>query len=212
MVKVVEAVWLSDRVATISDRVLVLDARSRDEFNSRFISGAVHICCTGVILRRLKNGSLRIESLLNCDEDKEKYERAKISESVSVIVCDNDTQSIDQLSADSTAALLLRKISRECKFIGFLAGGYSQFQRICSHHCVMSTNDSLLKKRPSSLVLQLSTHSLTMQWTSLRSHFGSGVALPPTAPDRLLLLPVPQHTQSADNTGERRHSFRDTLL
>jgi len=163
MVKIVDAVWLSNRVATTSDRVLVLDARSLEEFNSGFISGAVHICCTGVILRRLKNGSLRIESLLNCDEDKEKYERAKVSESVSVIVCDNSTQSIDQLSADSTAALLLRKVSRECKFVGFLAGGYSEFQRICSHHCVQSTNDSLLKKRPSSLVLQLSTLSLTAQ-------------------------------------------------
>ena len=162
MVNTVDAVWLSKRVA-FSDQVLVLDARSLDEFNSGFISGAIHIFCTGVIQRRLKNGSLRIESLLNLEEDKQKYERAKISDNVCVVVCDADTQNVDRLSADSTAALLLKRIAGECKFAAFLAGGYSAFERVCSHHCVLpdSAKDGQLKKRPSSLVLQLSTLSLT---------------------------------------------------
>lgn len=164
MVKTVDATWLSQRVSSSSDDVLVLDTRTAEQFNSGYINGAVHICCAGVILRRLRKGNLCIEALLNCSEDKDKYERAKVSENVCVVVCDHSTSSAEQLPTDSIAALLLKKLSRECKFTGFLAGGYVEFHRLFANRCVVpnSPEDSLLKKRPSSLVLQLTNLQLSV--------------------------------------------------
>ncbi len=173
MVKEVYANWLSARVASNGDQVLVLDTRSADQFNCGYIRGAVHICCSGVILRRLRKGNLCIESLLNCDEDKQKYERAKRSEKVCVVVCDSCTPSADRLSPDSIAALLLKKVSRECKFAGFLAGGYTEFSRSYPSVCVMadlnSRGTSLLQKRPSSLLLQLTNLQLNVEQSAYAS-------------------------------------------
>ena len=168
MVVTVDSMWLSERIASCSDQVLVLDARTTEQFSAGCISSAVHICCSGMILRRLRKGNLCIESLLNTVEDKQKYERAKSSEQVSVIVCDQCTSSADQLSTDSVAALLLKKVARECRFTGFLAGGYSEFHRQYPNVCELpnSFEDSILKKRPSSLVLQISNMQLNVQ-TSL---------------------------------------------
>lgn len=174
MVREVHANWLSTRVTSNGDHVLVLDTRTAEEFNSGYIRGAVHICCAGMILRRLRKGNLCIESLLNTGEDKEKYERAKSSDKVCVVVCDSGTPSVDRLAADSIAALLVRKVSKDCKFAGFLAGGYSEFSRSYPHACVVADNTdhgttAYLQKRPSSLLLQLTNLQLMEQEPGLVS-------------------------------------------
>ena len=163
MVKEVDSKWLSQQITSRSNNVLVLDTRSAEEYLTGYISGSVHICCSGVILRRLRNGSLKIESLLNCPEDKLKYATAKESEQVSVVVCDQSTHHFSQLSTDSIAAMILKRISKDCKFVSFLSGGFEDFQMQCSELCELphSAADSLLKKRPSSLVLQLNGLALS---------------------------------------------------
>ena len=165
MVKQIEASMLAKRLEMAEDKVLVLDTRSVAQYNAGFIGGSVHICCSGVILRRLKNGSLKVGCLLNCPEDKSKYEQAQTSESVSVIVCDQNTQNVDSLSSDSIAAMLLKKVCRECKSVAFLSGGLTNFTRRYPQMCVLSQADRSdpLKKRPSSLVLQITNLSLSVQ-------------------------------------------------
>ena len=150
----------------------MLDTRSAEEYHSGYINGSVHICCSGVILRRLRNGTLRMESLLNCPEDKQKYAAAKESEQISVVVCDQRTDHASQLASDSIASMILRKISKDCKFISFLSGGFDEFQTQYSQLCELphSAAESLLKKRPSSLVLQLNGLALnTKQQTVTES-------------------------------------------
>ena len=168
MVKLIDPTWLCNKLSNSSGEVLLLDTRSLQEFNSGCISGAVHIHCSGVILRRLRKGNLCVESLLNCEEDKRKYEMAKSSEKVCVVVCDQCTTSADQLPTDSIASLLLKKVARDCKFTGFLSGGFVEFRRNFAKACVVadSTEHCLLKKRPSSLLLQLSNLQLKVQDTA----------------------------------------------
>ena len=163
MVKEVSSRWLAQRVATRSGDVLVLDTRSAEQYHSGYISGSVHICCSGMILRRLRNGSLKMESLLNCPEDKQKYAMAKESDQISVVVCDSNTEHQSQLPTDSIAFMVLKKISKDCKFISFLSGGFDEFQNQYSEFCELphSAAESLLKKRPSSLVLQLNSLALS---------------------------------------------------
>lgn len=164
MVNTVDATWLAQRVADLPQHLLVLDTRNAEDYSRGCISGSVHMSCNNMILRRLKNGSFKIESLLNVEEDKAKYAQAKASEDVSVVVCDSSSSSIENLASDSLALLLLNKISRECKHVAFLAGGYEHFFVHYSDMCDMarSTTENLLKKRPSSLVLQLNNLSLAM--------------------------------------------------
>ena len=168
MVKVVDAAWLAHRVGDYPHQILVLDTRGPEDYGRGCISGSVHMFCNGMILRRLRNGSLKIESLLNMEEDKTKYTLAKESEKISVVVCDRNSMATDSLPSDSIASLLLKKISRECKHVAFLAGGYEQFFGLYSEMCDVpqSATESLLKKRPSSLVLQLNNLSIAMKSNS----------------------------------------------
>ncbi len=154
MVKCVDASWVS---LQDPQSILMLDTREVSLYNAGFVPGSVNISCTGMILRRLKSGSLKVECLLNLQDDKEKLELAKESENVRVVVCDGQTRSLDDLPADSVAALLLKRLSRDCKYVAFLSGGFEQFSQHYPQLCDLeiSRND-LLQRRPSSLVLQLS--------------------------------------------------------
>lgn len=162
MVKHVDAVWLA---SANPNQVLLIDARTAEEYANGYIQEAVNICCVGVVLRRLRNGSLKVESLLNCAEDKQKYDTAKESEGVCVVVYDQNSTSAESLSEKSIAALMLKKVSRDCKHVVFLEGGYDGFHSRFPDLCDVPTSaeDSFLKKRPSSLLLQISTMSLSVK-------------------------------------------------
>ena len=170
VVKTVDATWLAEKASEVPQQLLVLDTRNAEDYSRGCISGSVHLSCNGMILRRLKNGSLKIESLLNVQEDKAKYAQAKQSEEVGVVVCDSSSSSLENLASDSLASLLLTKISRDCKCVAFLSGGYEQFFVHYPDMCDMPQSASdLLKKRPSSLVLQLNNLSLAMNSNSNNS-------------------------------------------
>lgn len=162
MVKTVDASWLAQRVAELPQQLLVLDTRSAEDYGRGCISGSVHISCNGMILRRVKNGRLKIESLLNIEEDKAKYASAKLSDDFGIVVCDGSTNGTENLDKDSLASLLLRNISKDCSQVAFLAGGYEQFFVHYPDMCDLASKSSLLKKRPSSLVLQLNNLSIAM--------------------------------------------------
>ena len=166
MVKVIDASSLSEKLCASQD-VLVLDTRCSSDFDAGCIDGAVSVYCTGLMLRRLKKGSLPIESLLPSAEYKEMYTRAKSSENVEVIVCDKDSENTAYIADDSLEHCLLKKLTRECKKVLFLAGGYDNFSKAASEQCVCSpppspscSPDHVLTHRPSSLFLRLSNISL----------------------------------------------------
>lgn len=164
--KLVDAKWLAERFELAEDTLLILDSRSSELYNEGCIHGSVNVCCTGGIAqRRLKNGSLKIESLLHCQEDKEKYARARDSDKVCVVVLDSNSPSTEVLASDSTAALLLKKLSRDCKYVAFLSHGYDNFQNLYSDLCVLDTS-KVLQKRPSSLVLQVSNLTFNLSDSS----------------------------------------------
>ena len=160
--KHVNATWLASSNPT---QILLLDARTAEECAAGYIKEAVHICCVGVVLRRLRNGSLKIDSLLNTDEDKQKYESAKDSEDVCVVVYDQNSTNAEALSEKSIAALILKKVSRDCKHVVFLEDGFDGFHGRFPDLCDIpdSAEDSLLKKRPSSLLLQISNLSFSVK-------------------------------------------------
>ncbi len=178
MVKLVDAAWLAQRIGSFPELVLVLDARAADQYSDGYISGSVNVCNGIIFSRRLRKGTLKMESVLNIDEDKVKYIQAKESEMYTVVVCDHNSSSSDSLPSDSIAYLLLKKVSRECKHVAFLTGGYQQFCSVYSDLCDVpcstpTDNLGLLQNRPSSLVLQLNNLSITRRHTIESLSLGS---------------------------------------
>jgi protein-tyrosine phosphatase/rhodanese-related sulfurtransferase len=177
--KTVTAQWLSQQLRNSSEAVLVLDTRCVEDFNQGCIAGAVSVyCCGALILRRLKKGNVSVESLLRNQEDKDKYNRAKGSEQISVIVYDDGRSSCKDLLADSLASVLMKKLSREVKNVSFLEGGYVEFNEIYGELCTQPNTVSLPQTtRPSSLILQL--NSMTIVSDSEMSSDSEG-SNPPT--------------------------------
>ena len=181
MVKHVDPAWLA---SANPNQILLLDARTADDYAGGCIRESVHICCVGVVLRRLRNGSLKVESLLNTAEDKAKYVAAKDSEAVCVVVYDQNSSNAETLSEKSIASLMLRKVSRDCKHVVFLQGGYDGFLARFPALCDVpdSSEDSLLKRRPSSLLLQISTMSLSVKDDASESEDSSNPSSPEDEP------------------------------
>lgn len=152
---------LAKAINTESSNILILDVRDVQKFNEGSIVSAINVfCCGALILRRLKKGNTSVESLLSCEEDKQKFNTARDNETVKVVVYDQDSTDSTAVKADSLSAILLKKLSREVKNVCFLEGGYSAFSSSHSSLCVVTdsqsrSNTPMLQNRPSSLVLQL---------------------------------------------------------
>lgn len=175
---IIDGTFVAKKLAS-NGGILVIDTRASEDFASGSIKGATNVCSSALIIRRLAKGNYPIESLLN-EDDKAKYEQAKTSETVAVVVCDQSTTSVDQLTEDSVAIHLLRKISRECKFAALLSGGYAEFLKHHRHLCTVSGAKKLHSKRPSNLSLQLST--LSLDTTSSPRNIDIAAAAPPSSP------------------------------
>lgn len=173
MVKNVDITWLSQKIASQDDSVLLLDTRDCDEFNSGYIRGAVNVFVSGLAFRRLKKGNMGLDSLMCQSADKTKYEAARQSEEMFVVVYDEDSNASSALPEDGLAHVLLKKATRDCKNVAFLEGGFKAFMRqerkLCivedatatptspSKSCKLSPK---LVSRPSTLSLQLNRLSL----------------------------------------------------
>ena len=174
MVKNVEVGWLSQKIASEDDSVLLLDTRDCDEFSSGYIRGAVNVFVSGLAFRRLKKGSMGLDCLMCESTDKTKYEAARRSEEMCVVVYDEDSNASSALPEDGLAHILLKKVTRDCKNVAFLEGGFKAFMRQERKLCIVEDAPATaptspckptkcapkLVSRPSSLSLQLKRLSL----------------------------------------------------
>lgn len=175
MVKNVDIAWLSQKITSQDDSVLLLDTRDCDEFNSGYIRGAVNVFVSGLAFRRLKKGSMGLDCLICQSADKTKYEAARQSEEMCVVVYDEESNASSALPEDGLAHVLLKKATRDCKNVAFLEGGFKAFMRQERKLCIVEDAPSSaaptspskpikcapkLVSRPSSLSLQLKRLSL----------------------------------------------------
>ncbi len=165
---------LASAITKNSSDLLLLDARDIQLFNEGSVSSAVNVfCCGALIMRRLKKGKTSVESLLTCEEDKAKFNTARCSEFVTVVVYDQDSSSSSDVATDSLTSILLKKLTREVKNVVFLEGGYASFSASHSSMCVKtdckSSSTPVLQNRPSSLVLQIQGLSVDSESESSES-------------------------------------------
>ena len=170
MVKHVDAACLASRLCTDAASVVVLDTRDSDEFASGYIDTAINVFASGLALRRLRKGCMGLDSLICEAGEKAKYQMAKESENMLVVIYDEDTLSYDNLNEDCLTHILLRRVTRDCKNVAFLEGGFKTFARVERKMCCWQDKPASPSKsvrsapkllsRPSSLSLQLKRLSM----------------------------------------------------
>jgi len=109
-------------------KVRLIDCRSFLEFNDNHIIGAVNICCSKLIKRRLQQDKISLKDLLI-------HYRIEIDESADVIVYDQRTASVEDVAPDSFMHVLLKKFSAVFSKVSVLAGGFIDFHALYPEFC-----------------------------------------------------------------------------
>ncbi|KAF5891265.1 dual specificity protein phosphatase 8-like isoform X1, partial [Clarias magur] len=87
-------------------RLLVIDSRTFSEYNASHVHGAVNVCCSKLVKRRLQQDKVSITELLQLN-GKVKVDLSRRHE---VVVYDQSTKDAGQLSKDGFVHILLSKL------------------------------------------------------------------------------------------------------
>ncbi|XP_002722676.2 dual specificity protein phosphatase 9 [Oryctolagus cuniculus] len=134
--------WLRQELAPPRPRLLLLDCRSRELYESARIGGALSVALPALLLRRLRRGSLSVRALLPgpplqppppapvllYDQSGGRRRRGE---------ADGEAE---EWEADSVLGTLLQKLREEGYLAYYLQGGFSRFQAECPHLCESSLN------------------------------------------------------------------------
>ncbi|XP_068819062.1 dual specificity protein phosphatase 9 [Capricornis sumatraensis] len=130
--------WLRRELSPPRPRLLLLDCRSRELYESARIGGALSVALPALLLRRLRRGSLSVRALLPgpplqppppapvllYDQGGGRHWRAEAE--------------AEEWEADSVLGTLLQKLREEGYLAYYLQGGFSRFQAECPHLCETS--------------------------------------------------------------------------
>ncbi|KAJ7997628.1 hypothetical protein DPEC_G00214100 [Dallia pectoralis] len=104
-------------------RLLVIDSRTFSEYNSSHIQGALNICCSKLVKRRLQQDKVSVTELLQ-PNSKVKVEMGRKQE---VVVYDQSSKEAGQLSKDGFVHILLGKLEGTFHRVSLLTGGFAAF-------------------------------------------------------------------------------------
>ncbi|XP_077452525.1 dual specificity protein phosphatase 8 isoform X2 [Stigmatopora argus] len=106
-----------------SARLLVIDSRTFSEFNAWHVQGALNVCCSKLVKRRLQQDKMAVTELLqpNC---KIKVELGKKQE---VVLYDQSSKDVAQLAKDGFVHILMSKLEGTFHKVSLLTGGFAAF-------------------------------------------------------------------------------------
>ncbi|XP_075995233.1 dual specificity protein phosphatase 8 isoform X1 [Genypterus blacodes] len=104
-------------------RLLVIDSRTFSEYNASHVQGAVNVCCSKLVKRRLQQDKVSVMELLQ-PNGKVKVELGRKQE---VVVYDQSSKEAAHLPKDGFVHILMGKL--ECTFykVSLLTGGFAAF-------------------------------------------------------------------------------------
>ncbi|XP_074215271.1 dual specificity protein phosphatase 9 isoform X1 [Camelus bactrianus] len=132
--------WLRRELSPPRPRLLLLDCRSRELYESARIGGALSVALPALLLRRLRRGSLSVRALLPgpplqppppapvllYDQGGGRHRRGEAEAEA------------EEWEAESVLGTLLQKLREEGYLAYYLQGGFSRFQAECPHLCETS--------------------------------------------------------------------------
>uniref|UniRef100_A0A4W5NKD4 Dual specificity protein phosphatase 8 n=1 Tax=Hucho hucho TaxID=62062 RepID=A0A4W5NKD4_9TELE len=104
-------------------RLLVIDSRTFSEYNASHVQGAVNVCCSKLVKRRLQQDKVSVTELLQ-PNSKVKVEMGRKQE---VVVYDQSSKEAGQLSKDGFVHILLGKLEGTFNRVSLLTGGFAAF-------------------------------------------------------------------------------------
>ncbi|XP_029993329.1 dual specificity protein phosphatase 8 isoform X1 [Sphaeramia orbicularis] len=104
-------------------RLLVIDSRTFSEYNASHVQGAVNVCCSKLVKRRLQQDKVSVTELLQ-PNGKVKVELGRKQE---VVVYDQSSKEAGHLSKDGFVHILMGKLEGTFHKVSLLTGGFAAF-------------------------------------------------------------------------------------
>ncbi|XP_076589457.1 dual specificity protein phosphatase 8 isoform X1 [Chaetodon auriga] len=104
-------------------RLLVIDSRTFSEYNVSHVQGAVNVCCSKLVKRRLQQDKVSVTELLQ-PNGKVKVELGRKQE---VVVYDQSSKEAGHLSKDGFMHILMGKLEGTFHKVSLLTGGFAAF-------------------------------------------------------------------------------------
>jgi len=122
VVSMVDTEQMASVVRNRMEKVLIIDSRSFLEFNDFHVVGAVNVCCSKLVKRRLQHDKVSVRDFLlhSC--------HIEVDESSDVIVYDQSSVSTSSVAVDSFLHVLLQKLVHVFRRVFLLSGGFLAFQ------------------------------------------------------------------------------------
>ncbi|XP_033017866.1 dual specificity protein phosphatase 6 [Lacerta agilis] len=147
--------WLNEQLELGTERLLLMDCRPQELYESSHIESAISVALPGIMLRRLQKGNLPLRALFaSGEEEREKFARRCGTDTV-VLYDESSSDWNENTAGDSVLGLLLKRLKNDgCKAF-FLEGGFSKFQAEYALHCETNLDSSCSSSSPPLPVLGL---------------------------------------------------------
>ncbi|XP_069484099.1 dual specificity protein phosphatase 6-like [Ambystoma mexicanum] len=138
------AAWLKEQLELGSERLLLMDCRAQELYESSHVETALSVALPGLMLRRLRGGTLPLRALFPRAEDRERFGRRCRSDPV--LLYDegggDDCNRNGAAAGDGLLGLLLERLTGEGCRAFFLEGGFNKFQAEFPVHCETNLDSS----------------------------------------------------------------------
>lgn len=133
--------WLNEQLEMGNDRLLLMDCRPQELYESSHIESAINVAIPGIMLRRLQKGNLPLRSLVaSSEEDRERFARRCGTDTV-VLYDEHSRDWNENTGGESVLGLLLKRLKDEgCKAF-YLEGEKSRLGLACFLPCLSGAAD-----------------------------------------------------------------------
>ncbi|XP_068459509.1 dual specificity protein phosphatase 8 isoform X2 [Clinocottus analis] len=102
-------------------RLLVIDSRTFSEYNASHVQGAVNVCCSKLVKRRLQQDKVSVTELLQPNS------KVELGRKQEVVVYDQSSKEAGHLSKDGFVHILMGKLESTFHKVSLLTGGFAAF-------------------------------------------------------------------------------------
>ncbi|XP_047451706.1 dual specificity protein phosphatase 8 isoform X2 [Mugil cephalus] len=102
-------------------RLLVIDSRTFSEYNASHVQGAVNVCCSKLVKRRLQQDKVSVTELLQPNG------KVELGRKQEVVVYDQSSKEAGHLSKDGFMHILMGKLEGTFHKVSLLTGGFAAF-------------------------------------------------------------------------------------
>ncbi|KAM3833679.1 dual specificity protein phosphatase 6 isoform 1-T1 [Vipera latastei] len=147
--------WLKEQLELGNERLLLMDCRPQELYESSHIESAINVALPGIMLRRLQKGNLPLRALFaRGEEERERFARRCGTDTV-VLYDENSSDWNENAVGDSVLGLLLKRLKDDgCKAF-YLEGGFCKFHAEYALHCETNLDSSCSSNSPPLPVLGL---------------------------------------------------------